>query len=171
MDLAPSSEPAKSAFFSHQHPAFYCSLRLVVVDSNVWIFEKPGQSKPVLECVIYCFHQFMLGRELGFRRVNDFEQALGQRFRLLAPHSLQRSVNHLQLMREQGANPLGLNIACRTDAMFLWHLMRYQFMWQIGILNDMFNACPLCSSGDCTIYVDAAVVWAGRGLYFPVFPR
>lgn len=72
--------PCEQAVFSNKHPAFDCAFALVVVDRDLGIFEKSGESNPVFQCVVNGFHQVMAGIE-GRLCLNDcLAKGLHQRF-------------------------------------------------------------------------------------------
>ena len=76
----------EKTILSDQDPAFYRSFGFVVVDCNVWIFEKSGQCKPVIERVVNCLHQFMCRVKIALSSDDDFSQQFDQRLRFSTPH-------------------------------------------------------------------------------------
>lgn len=42
----------KQTIFSDENPALYCPLGFIIVDGDIWIFEKSGQSEPVIQRVV-----------------------------------------------------------------------------------------------------------------------
>ena len=76
----------EEAVFSHQYPAFDSPFRLVVIYGNIRIFEKSREGKPVVQGVVYGFHEFVGWMEVRFSPNYDFSQKLYKRLRVFAPY-------------------------------------------------------------------------------------
>lgn len=76
----------KQTIFSDENPAFDCPLGFVIVDGDIWIFEKSGQSEPVIQRVVNCFHQFVSRIECFFSFKNNRAEGLYEGFRFFASH-------------------------------------------------------------------------------------
>lgn len=76
----------EETIFPDKNPAFNRSLTFIIVDCNVWIFEKSGQCSPVIQRVINCLHQFMSRVKIAFGSHDHFSQQFDQRLRLSSPH-------------------------------------------------------------------------------------
>ncbi len=76
----------EETIFPDQNPAFDRSLTFIVVDCDIWIFEKSGQCSPVIERVVNCLHQFVGRVKIAFGSDDHFSQQFDQRFRLSSPH-------------------------------------------------------------------------------------
>ena len=75
----------KQRVLPDQHPALDRPFTFIVVDGDIWIFEKSSECEPVPHRVIDSFHEFMRGVKSGFCCIDDFPEPFYQRFRLLAP--------------------------------------------------------------------------------------
>jgi len=146
--------------FPHQNPSFNGSFALIVINGDVWIFQKSGESYPMIQSVIDCLQQVMCRMKGGLSFNNGFAEQLNEGFGFSATNG---QSGGCRFVLNFALNPVECSVDIEHRIANGWFCeFRLEVTTPRVSAATGLSSAPIseqCIEATCSIYLDGAAIW------------